>query len=481
MLAISLSACRRGEELPPPTSKTYREAVTAFYSSVAAFQAGIETDAEKKMLEVAKLVPQEPSAWANLGLFALRRGEFDLASEHLQQARTLAPESSEIQTLLGLLQRMQGKLESAMTYLRQAVTLAPDNLKAAYALAQTLEEQGGEHQQAEAQRLLTDLLKAQPDNLALMIEVARLAAMRNTLGPLQTMIDNLQARATSWPPQARKQLDALQSAVRETHSVHLQTQVAYLKNVLTRVPGYRQDLAVVQVPYWQGGELMQHFLRLSSPRSQPAPPDTALTFTTELLPTLAGSWAWIEAVVLNSEDSPQVMVADAHQVLANSGTALKFPGNVATLSSVPPGIAVLDFNDDFKSDLALAGEGGLRLFQQTSTGAFTDVTARMALPASVTVAPYAGVWAADVDVDGDLDMVLGPLVGPPLGLRNNGDGTFTEMDVFAGLTALRSFVWGDLDADGDPDAALLDESGNLYVQVNQRGGEFEAIGLPQRL
>jgi hypothetical protein len=175
------------------------------------------------------------------------------------------------------------------------------------------------------------------------------------------------------------------------------------------------------------------------------------------------------------------MVADAHQVLANSGTALKFPGNVATLSSVPPGIAVLDFNDDFKSDLALAGEGGLRLFQQTSTGAFTDVTARMALPASVTVAPYAGVWAADVDVDGDLDMVLGPLAGPPLGLRNNGDGTFTEMDVFAGLTALRSFVWGDLDTDGDPDAALLDESGNLYVQVNQRGGEFEAIGLPQGL
>lgn len=477
MLVISLSACRRGEELPPPTSKTYREVVTAFYASLAAFQAGIETDAEKKMLEVTKLVPQEPSAWANLGLFALRRGEFDLAAERLQQARTLAPDQSEIQTLSGLLQRMQGRLESAATHLRQAVALAPHNLKAVYALAQTLEEQGGESQQAEAQRLLTGLLKAQPDNLALMIEVARLAAARHTLDILPTIIDDLAARASSWPPQAREQLRALQNAIREANSASLQTHLAFLRNVLARVPAYRQSLAVVQVPYWQGGELMQQFLRLPSPRSHPAPPDMALAFTVEPLPTVAGSWSWIEAVTWNSEGPPQVMVADAQEVRTDSGTTLGFPGEPSAL----PSIAVLDFNDDFKTDLALVGEGGLRLFQQIGPDRFTDVTARLTLPASVTGAPYAGVWAADIDVDGDLDMVLGPPAERPLGLRNNGDGTFTQIDLFAGLTGLRRFVWGDLDADGDPDAALLDRSGTLHIQVNQRGGEFQASGLPQGL
>jgi Flp pilus assembly protein TadD len=478
---MSLSACHRGEELPPPTSKTYRQAVTAFYASVAAFQAGIETDAEKNMLEVTKLVPQEPSAWANLGLFALRRGEFDLAAERLQQARALAPDNSEIQTLSGRLQRMQGQLESATTYLREAVALAPHNLKAVYALAQTLEELGGAHQQAEAQRLLTSLLKVQPENLALMIEVARLAAVRNELDTLQKVIDDLAARATSWPPQAQEQLHNLQRAVREADPTRLQTHVAFLKNVLTRVPAYRQGLAAVQVPYWQGGELMQQFLRLPSPHSRPAPPDMALTFTVEPLPTVAGSWTWIGAVALNGEDAPQVMVADSREVRSDSGMAFGIPGGPLALPDAQPGVAVLDFNDDFKTDLALVGEGGLRLVQQIRSDMFTDVTARMALPASVTGVPYAGVWVADVDMDGDLDLVLGPPAGSPLGLRNNGDGTFTKIDLFAGLTGLRSFVWGDLDADGDPDAAFIDQRGTLSVQINQRGGAFQAIGLPQGL
>ena len=32
------------------------------------------------MLRVTELVPQEPAAWANLGLLALRRTAFDLAA-----------------------------------------------------------------------------------------------------------------------------------------------------------------------------------------------------------------------------------------------------------------------------------------------------------------------------------------------------------------------------------------------------------------
>ena len=109
------------------------------------------------------------------------------------------------------------------------------------------------------------------------------------------------------------------------------------------------------------------------------------------------------------------------------GAVLRFPGGSATLPPWQDGIVGLDFNDDFSMDLAFAGAGGLALWRQDHAGAFTDVTADMALPEAVTDAPYSGVWTADVDLEGDLDLVLGTPEGPPLVLRNNRDGTFTVL------------------------------------------------------
>ena len=136
LCCTSLNACRSGDSLPDPSSQTYREAVAAFYTGLAAIQAGVEVIAEEKMLRVTELVPQEPAAWANLGLLALRRTAFDLAAARLHKARTLAPQSSQIQVLSGLLESMQGRLDTARAYLQRAVALEPRNLKAVYALAQ---------------------------------------------------------------------------------------------------------------------------------------------------------------------------------------------------------------------------------------------------------------------------------------------------------------------------------------------------------
>ena len=92
---------------------------------------------------------------------------------------------------------------------------------------------------------------------------------------------------------------------------------------------------------------------------------------------------------------------------------------------MPEGIIPVDFNYDFKTDLVLAGAGGVRLLRQDSPTAFTDVTAQTKLPKAVTNARYTGAWAVDIEADGDLDIVLGAKGRRrrPC-LRNNGDGTF---------------------------------------------------------
>jgi hypothetical protein len=144
-------------------------------------------------------------------------------------------------------------------------------------------------------------------------------------------------------------------------------------------------------------------------------------------------------------------------------------------------VLALDWNHDFKMDLLLAGAGGVRLFQQADNRSFTDVTKDTGLGPDVTGADCFGAWAADVEMDGDLDIVLGMRAGPPVVLRNNRDGTFKAIQPFPGVSGLRGFVWADLDRDGAPDAALLDAQGQLHVFSNERAGKFRARPVPESL
>ena len=137
-------------------------------------------------------------------------------------------------------------------------------------------------------------------------------------------------------------------------------------------------------------------------------------------------------------------------------------------------------------DLALAGPGGLRLWAREEEGdGFTEATPAPAGPAGAdpaVAAPAAatldawGVWAADTEMDGDLDIVLAAAAGAPAVLRNNADGTWRREDPFPGVTVLRGFGWGDFDLDGDPDAVLLDGSGVLHLFENRQAGRFDPAG-----
>ena len=227
--------------------------------------------------------------------------------------------------------------------------------------------------------------------------------------------------------------------------------------------------------------MIPHFLRLPSAHARPAAPDQALTFAVAPLTPGGGPWTLVNAIALDGDSPPAVMLANGHEVRLLQGAGLGFPGGPMALPPAPDGIVGLDFNDDFKMDLALAGAGGLALWRQDAPGTFTDVTAHLALPEAVTGASYTGVWSADLDMEGDLDLVLGPSQGPPFILRNNGDGTFTTLHLFDGVVGLRAFAWGDIDADGDPDAVLLDAAGTVHVYANQRAGQFEAGVVPPEL
>ena len=478
-LASLLAACGPSRSFPDPASKEYGPVVTDFQVGLAALQVGDDLRAQEKLTAVTQAAPGEPAGWADLGVLALRQRNVDVASERLQKAQSLVPDDAHIHRLLGTLESVRGRSAEAIVQLRRALELDPADLRARYALAQEIERQGGADSDAQVEQALRAILAARPDNLAAWLELCRIAARRGESDAVKEAIAHVAAQSAGWPDEAREQLAALQAQAASGDARAVGTRTTMLRNVLWRVPEFRESYAVIKAPAGEEALPYRHFLRMANPTYAPAPPDTALAFEAVAVTEAGnGPWQWAGAIQLGGEGRPVAAWADARELRLANGATVAFPGGTARAAPGADSVLQLDFDYDFKTDLVLAGAGGVRLYRQEAPNAFVDSTAKTGLPAPVLAAAYTGAWAADIEADGDLDVVLGTRTGPPPVLRNNGDGTFTLIHPFGNLPGVAAFAWADLDGDGVPDAAMIDVARHLHVMLNMRQGQFREQALP---
>ena len=471
------------DTLPPRDSANYRETARSFYRGLAALDVGLLDDAATEFLRAAELVPAEPASWANLGLTHVRRGAIDEAAGPLDRAQALAPSSGEVALLQGLVAGTDGRLDEGIAHLRRAVDLRPDGMQARFALAEAIERAGGPDADGQAAQLLEEIL-ARQENLAVRLERARLAAKLADGPALRDSVLRLGERAAEWPPVAVEQYGALQREAGADDFGRAATAIAVLRNVLVRVPAFRASLAAVQIPPELIGEPLDRFLALPVVSVVASPPDESLTFS--LAPIGTGGAApssALTALPLGDPGVPAVFAASGRGVRRPGapGEVLPFPGGA--LDAPPSGSSLLplDWNHDFRTDLVLAGAGGLRLLLQGPDEQFADASAGGSDGASLDGVSSFGAWAADVEMDGDLDIVVGVNDAAAIVLRNNGDGGWSRQQPFGDVVGVRGFAWGDLDRDGDPDAALLDAGGGLHLFANEQAGQFRPWRAPDGL
>ena len=92
-------------------------------------------------------------------------------------------------------------------------------------------------------------------------------------------------------------------------------------------------------------------------------------------------------------------------------------------------------------------------------------------------APFRGAVFSDLDLDGDLDVYLFGSGGADRLMRNNLDGTWTDVSAATGDPAFSSSrcVAADVDRDGDPDLVCVTAKGAVEIRSNLRQGRFETI------
>ncbi|MFZ0633612.1 MAG: CRTAC1 family protein [Acidobacteriaceae bacterium] len=175
------------------------------------------------------------------------------------------------------------------------------------------------------------------------------------------------------------------------------------------------------------------------------------------------------------------------------------------------GVAVGDYNNDGWPDLYVTNFGKNRLYRNNQDGTFTDVAEK----AGVQLGNWStGATFGDYDGDGRLDLFVPgyvhydlahppipgspevaftscqfrgvPVMCGPRGLRgepdhlfhNNGNGTFTDVSVQAGVSDPSHYygfsaVFADLNNDGKVDLAVTDDSTPNYLYINKGNGTFE--------
>ncbi len=437
-----------------PGSDLYHSTISAFYDGVTAMEVGEDLRAEAKLNLVTELAPNEPASWANLALMAMRRNELSRAQEHLNTALELDSTQSDILMLAAAHARMMGNEAAQISYLRRAVSADSLNARALFDLI--------EHLSYDTESLMHQLMRAAPSNTAVLLKKLEQSA---NLGILDAQIlDALDSYA--WGRDVNDQIVHLRSV---PHGDETKIQLTILRNILLSEPRYRQDLADVRVSLERIGDPIIELLRIETPSSNPAPQDDSLQFFKENQSTTlsTSSQKWISAVALGNNALPAVFYGGSDSIKTFRGEAWPSPD----MRGHDAGRAI-DYNSDFRTDLVVVGTKGLRMLRQDSLEQFTDATRELNLESTLTNASFSHVWTADIDLEGDLDLIVNHAEQGILTLQNNGDGTFEIANWFPIQSSIQAFSWADLDQDGDPDAALLDTEGNLIVMDNERQGQF---------
>jgi tetratricopeptide (TPR) repeat protein len=141
-----------------------------------------------------------------------------------------------------------------------------------------------------------------------------------------------------------------------------------------------------------------------------------------------------------------------------------------------------DYNNDGCLDILVLRGGWefpqrMSLLRNNCDGTFTDVTSAAGL--STPTQTQTAVWA-DIDNDGFLDLFVGNESGPSHLFRNKGDGTFEDISHAAGIDRsayTKAVVAADYDNDGYVDFYVSNLNGDNFLYHNNHNGTFTDVAL----
>ncbi|MFL6208507.1 MAG: FG-GAP-like repeat-containing protein [Pyrinomonadaceae bacterium] len=430
------------------------------------------------------LDPQLALAQVNLGIALFNVPDVTAAEAELKRAQTLAPNAPQPAYVLGLIARGRDRADEAVGYFTHVLKIDPQDVGAHVQLGQLYAQQ---RNYTEAIRHLRAALAAEPYNNTALYNLATALLRSGAREEGQAQLQRFQTLR--------------QSGAGTTIGQNYLEQGRYAEAVVsTGAEPELVDKRTPNVTFTDATTSMLPARAVGSHNRQAHSRDHArLSDTDRIAATLGGA-----VVLFDLDDDGDLDLFDAaptgaHLYRNDAGRFVDVTARsgAVSLPSNSPATAVVagDYDNDGRADLlVLRADGHNRLYRNEGGGKFIDAT----VTAGISAFPYLAISAAfaDVDHDGDLDIFIGgyktpghPLYGAPnLLLRNNGNGTFTDITTAAkvgdGETNATAIVPTDFDNRRDVDLLVVHRGAPPSLFRNLRDGSFsdvaQAVGLTAR-
>jgi tetratricopeptide (TPR) repeat protein len=411
--------------------------------AIALFNLQDPDAAKREAALAAAAMPGSPQPPYILGLIAKNQNSLDEALAYFGKVIAIDPQDVGSNVNSGQIYVQQRKYEEAVASFRRALAAEPYNSTALYNLATSLLRSNG---RAEGQQLMT-----------------RFQALRQS-GAATSIGSNYLEQG--------RYAEAVVSTGREKELVDIrEPKISFVNAVAAFASqpgaGTTDDSSFQPEPGEQGSQIVRRFA--------------------------AGT------VLLDMENDGDLDLARVNRaggitIYRNDRgrySALVASGDLAKVSSTNTTAVVAgDLDNDGLSDLFVVGLEKLSIFRNVGGGRFVDVSDNAKLP----IYPFLAVSCAlvDVDHDGDLDIFIAGFADPNkpavngryaparnLLLRNNGDGTFTDISASAQISTESrnsvAVVPTDFDNRRDVDLMVLNYDSPPNLFRNLRNGSFEDV------
>jgi Flp pilus assembly protein TadD len=415
----------------PPQSATAREAAWRENNlGVSFLEQHKHEEAAQAFRRALAAEPTLEVARVNLALALFYVPDVPAAKSAATETLAVLPDSPHLHYLLGLVARLEDRLAEAEARMRKVLALDPGDLGANLGLGQVLIDR---ERFDEALPFLATAEKAEPWNVS--VAYSRAMALARSGRREEGLL-------------AMKRLQALRADPAHTTFGKL-----YLE----------------QGRYGEA---------IASTGAEPGlvdrrPPAVTFAGKSDAVPARQAGAVTLALADLDGDGRLDVIEAGAQGVRLLRNEGGRFADVTARSGLSGPATAALagDYDNDGGPDLLVVRPGGLALFRNEGGGRFAEATAAAKMPAAPGLPPTAAF--ADADHDGDLDAFV-----PGLLLRNNGDGTFTDVTFKAGVaTAGRALcvVPTDFDNRRDLDLLVLRAAEGPALFQNLRDGSFQDV------